>query len=143
MRESEEHFRALAAASSEVVYRMNADWSEMRHLVGRSFIPDTVAPDQTWLDKYIHPDDQSRVLAAIHDAIRSKSIFELEHRVLRIDGSLGWTFSRAIPLLDANGEIVEWFGAAADITERERAEEAGSTAGVRFAEGFRRIHLGR
>jgi len=124
MRESEEHFRALAAASSEVVYRMNADWSEMRHLVGRSFIPDTVAPDQTWLDKYIHPDDQSRVLAAIHDAIRSKSIFELEHRVLRIDGSLGWTFSRAIPLLDANGEIVEWFGAAADITERERAEEA-------------------
>ncbi len=26
---------------------------------------------------------------------------------------------------------------------RERAEEAGSTAGVRFAEGFRRIHLGR
>ncbi|HUZ20861.1 MAG TPA: PIG-L deacetylase family protein [Acidimicrobiales bacterium] len=26
---------------------------------------------------------------------------------------------------------------------RERAEEAGSVAGVRFAEGFRRIHLGR
>jgi PAS domain S-box-containing protein len=124
MRESEEHFRALATASSEVVYRMSADWSEMRHLVGRSFIPDTVAPDQTWLDKYIHPDDQSRVLAAINEAIRSKSIFELEHRVLRIDGSPGWTFSRAIPLLDANGEIVEWFGAAADITERKRAEVA-------------------
>ena len=31
-------------------------------------------------------------------------------------GRLGWTFSRAIPLLDADGNIVEWFGAASDIT---------------------------
>ena len=62
--------------------------------------------------------------AAINEAIRTKSIFELEHRVRRADGSLGWTFSRAVPLLDANGEIVEWFGAASDITERKQAEKA-------------------
>src|SRR5262245_11497650 len=36
---------------------------------------------------------------------------------------LGWTFSRAVPILDANGEIVEWFGTARDVTERRRAEE--------------------
>ncbi len=63
-------------------------------------------------------------MAVINEAIRTKSIFELEHRVRRADGSVGWTFSRAIPLKDANGEIVEWFGAASDITERKRAEEA-------------------
>jgi light-regulated signal transduction histidine kinase (bacteriophytochrome) len=33
------------------------------------------------------------------------------------------TFSRAIPLLDSSGEIVEWFGAAKDVTERKQAEE--------------------
>ena len=39
-----------------------------------------------------------------------------------LDGSLGWTFSRAVPLLDADGEISEWFGAASDMTGRHLAE---------------------
>ena len=124
LRESEDRFRAQVIASSDVVYRMNPDWSEMRQLRGRDFIADTDSPSNTWLEKYIHPDDQPRVLAAIDKAIRAKSIFQLEHRVLRVDGTLGWTFSRAIPMLDAKGEIVEWLGAASDITERKRAEEA-------------------
>ena len=122
LRESEERFRALVTATSEVVYRMNPDWSEMRHLRGRDFIADTETPSGAWLQKYIHPDDPPRVIAAIEKAVRTRNTFELEHRVLRVDGTLGWTYSRAIPLRDANGEIVEWLGAASDITERKRAE---------------------
>jgi PAS domain S-box-containing protein len=122
VRESEERFRAFVIASSDVVYRMSPDWTEMRHLQGRAFIPDTDSPSRTWLDKYIHPDDQPYVLGVIHEAIRTKSVFQLEHRVLRVDGSLGWTFSRAVPRLDARGEIVEWIGAASDITERKQWE---------------------
>jgi PAS domain S-box-containing protein len=61
------------------------------------------------------------VKAVIDEAIRMKRVFELEHRVRRADGSVGWTFSRAVPLLDENGNIVEWFGAASDITERKQA----------------------
>jgi hypothetical protein len=64
------------------------------------------------------------VTAVINEAIRTKSIFELEHRVRQADGSIGWTSSRAVPLLDKNGEIIEWFGASSDITERKQAEEA-------------------
>lgn len=120
---SEERFRAYVTASSDVVYSMSADWKEMRHLQGREFVPDTVEPSRTWLDKYIHPEDQARVLAAIDEAIRTKSVFQLEHRVIRVDGSLGWTFSRAIPVLDDKGQIVEWFGAASDVTLRKAAEE--------------------
>jgi signal transduction histidine kinase/FixJ family two-component response regulator len=124
VRESEERFRALVAASSDVVYRMNADWTEMRHMSGRDFVAYTESPNRSWLQKYIHPDDQSRVMDAIAEAVTTKNKFELEHRVLRVDGSLGWTFSRAIPIQDANGEIVEWFGAATDITPRKQAEQA-------------------
>ena len=124
IRASEERFRALVSASSDVIYRMSADWTELRHLQGREFVADTHEPSRSWLLKYIAPDDQPLVVDAIDAAIRSKGVFELEHRVVRVDGTPGWTFSRAIPLLDGNGEILEWFGAASDVTPRKEAEEA-------------------
>lgn len=139
LRQSEERFRAFVTASSNVVYRMSADWSEMRHLEGGDFIADTEDPSRAWLDKYIYADDQPRVMEAIREAIRTKSTFELEHRVVRTDGSLGWTFSRAIPLFDPSGEIAEWFGTATDLTERKRAEEALTRLAAR-SESERRLY---
>lgn len=136
LRESEERFRALITASSDVVYRMSPDWREMRFLAGHDFIPDTLQPTRTWLDRYIHPEDQAHVWNVIEEAIATKSQFELEHRVLRVDGSSGWTFSRAAPILDANGEIVEWLGMAKDVSARKRAE-LESAADL---DALRRIH---
>jgi PAS domain S-box-containing protein len=124
LRDSELRFRALALASSDAVYRMSPDWSELRHLAGRDFIADTVEPSRSWLHTYILPDDQPRVTAAIAAAVAERRLFELEHRVIRIDGGVGWTHSRAVPILDSSREIVEWFGVARDITERKRSEEA-------------------
>jgi PAS domain S-box-containing protein len=120
---SEERFRALVNASSDVVYRMSPDWSEMRQLDGKGFIANAGKPGKDWLNEYIHPDDKPLVLQTIREAMRTKNVFQLEHRVRRTDGSLGWTNSRAVPLLDVNGEIVEWFGAASDVTARKEAEE--------------------
>lgn len=122
LREREARFRAFLMATSEAIYAMSADWSEMRYLDGKDFIPDTGDPSRFWLAKYIHPDDQASVMGAIQEAIRTGSTFELEHRVIRTDGSLGWMVSRAVPLFDAQGRIKEWFGAAKDVTERKQAE---------------------
>ncbi len=121
--ESEERFRALMKASSEVLYRMSPDWGELWQLDSEGFLANTEAPSGSWLQEYIHPQDQPRVNTAIKEAIRTKSVFELEHRVRRADGSLGWTFSRAVPVFDAHGEIVEWFGSATDATERKQTEK--------------------
>ena len=120
----EQRFRALVQATSEVVYQMSPDWTEMRQLQGRDFLTNTSEADRDWLKKYIHPDDQQQVRDAIEEAIRTQSTFELEHRVLRADGQLGWTLSRAIPLIDEQGVTTEWFGTATDITSRKHAEEA-------------------
>ena len=123
LRDSELRFRALVNASSDVVYRMNADWTEMSHLQGREFISDTHEPNRFWLEKYIQPCDQQRVMDTIREAVRTKGTFELEHQILRIDGTQGWTFSRAIPLMDNHGTVVEWFGMASDVTARKAAEQ--------------------
>ncbi len=138
LRESEARLRAFVKASSDAVYRMSPDWSEMHHMDGRDFIVDTTAPRRGWIKEYIHPDDQPQVLKAIGEAIGSKSHFALEHRVLRVDGTFGWTSSRAIPLLDAKGDIVEWFGTASDVTSRKEAEEALSRSAIELTEADRR-----
>ena len=122
-RENEERFHAFMSATSDVIYRMSPDWKEMRQLEGRSFVADTSDPSRTWLDSYIPRDEQPRVMAAIEEAIRTQRVFQLEHRVLQVDGGFGWVISRAVPLRDQDGNIMEWFGAASDVTERKRAEE--------------------
>ena len=122
LRASEERYRAFVTASTDVVYRMSADWSQMRQLDGKGFIVDTADASEDWVERYILPDDHRSVRAAIDHAIRTKTIFELEHRVLRADGSAGWTMSRAMPILGEHGEVVEWLGAASDVTTRKEAE---------------------
>ena len=123
LRESEERYRAFVTTTSDIVYRMSPDWSEMRNLHGKESIRDTENPSRTWLETYIDPDDRPQVLSAINEAIRTKSPFEFEHQVKRLDGALGWVHSRAVPVFGEDGEIIEWFGAARDISERKRHEE--------------------
>ena len=122
LRQNEKRFRAYVSATADVIYRMSPDWSEMRQLQGQEFLADTTDSNHGWLSKYIYPDDQANVMRVIQEAIRTRSTFELEHRVRRADGTVGWTFSRAVPLLQADGAISEWFGAASDVTDRKQTE---------------------
>jgi len=123
VRESEKRFRALTNATADVIYRMSADWSEMRRLEGRGFMKDTDSPTGNWLDDYIPPGDHALVRAGIARAMESGAVLELEHRVWRNDGSCGWTLSRAVPMFDAAGKLYEWIGAASDISERKAWED--------------------
>ena len=118
-----ERMEAFSLAINDVLYQMSADWSVMYGLKGSSVLADTETADPALLEKYIHPLDQPRVVAAIQQSIATRTKFELEHRVLQADGTLGWTFSRAIPVLSPDGEIEHWLGAANDISARKRAEE--------------------
>lgn len=123
LQESENRFRLLVTASSEIVYKMSADLTKMYPMEGKGFLPDVRAVNVTWLGKYVPESDRELVQTAIDHAKKNKAVFELEHRVTRADGSVGWAFSRAIPFLDANGEIIEWYGTASDITTRKTYEE--------------------
>lgn len=123
LRESELRYRALTNATGDMIYRMSPDWTHMHELDGRDFLKDTKSLSEFWIEDYILPEDRELVRNAINHAIRNKSTFELEHRVLRVDRSHGWTHSKVVPILDADGEIREWIGSASDITARKFAEE--------------------
>lgn len=123
LRASEARYRALVTASSDVVFQMSADWAVMQPLDGRDLVASNSTPIVGWMEKNLPEFEHARVRAAIDAAIFNKQTFELEHRVVRADGSLGWTHSRAVPILDDGGHIVEWFGTASDVTRRKQAEE--------------------
>ena len=124
LRQSEARLRMFIAASSNMVYRMNADWTRMEHLVGKALLADTPEPIAGWMDKYLIAEDQPSIQSTIQRAIATRSVFEMEHRVIRADGSVGWILSHAVPFFDDQGEIIEWFGTGTDITERKRIEVA-------------------
>ncbi|CCH54082.1 PAS/PAC sensor hybrid histidine kinase [Fibrisoma limi BUZ 3] len=123
LRHSEEQFRMLVTASSDIVYRMNPDWTQLHRLIGTTFPADIQDSNATWLQTYIPAEDQPQIQQLIQEAIRTRTPFELEHRIMRADGTIGWMFSRAIPMLDEQGTIQSWLGASSDITARKQAEE--------------------
>ncbi|RQG96580.1 PAS domain-containing sensor histidine kinase [Natrarchaeobius chitinivorans] len=122
LHESEERFRALVTTTSDVVFSTNADWSEVRSLEGSDLLADTDEDGPSWIEKHVPPEDQPRVRKTIDEAVRTKRSFELEHRVVREDGTEAWVVSRATPLLDEDGEVTRWLGAANDVTERVERE---------------------
>lgn len=124
--DSEDRFRSLVTTSSDSIFKVSADWNIMYNLNGKDFLDNTDNPSNSWIEHYIPENQRQRVRHKIQEAIRKKEPFELEHQVISMDGNVSWTYSRAIPKFNDRGEIVEWFGAASDITERKKAEERQS-----------------
>jgi PAS domain S-box-containing protein len=75
------------------------------------------------------------VLARINEAIRTRSIFEMEHRVLGKDGAVGWTLvARPIPLLGAGRRTpgVVRRGERCDRAKQAEEEVRASAERLRF-----------
>jgi PAS domain S-box-containing protein len=129
VRESEARYSALTHATAHSLYRVSADGSEL--LTG-GFLRGTGGPSRSWIEDFVHPDDHASVRQVWGTALRSGTAFEIEHRARCADGSWGWVFSRGVPIRNAAAEVVEWFGAATDVTERKRAEEQLRASEERF-----------
>lgn len=71
-----------------------------------------------------HPDDVQAILASWQDIMVSKRGREVEGRVRRADGEFRWFTMRQQPLLDADGNVIRWYGVFTDIEDRKRAEQA-------------------
>jgi len=71
----------------------------------------------------VHPEDVAAIVQKWHAALASGEPFEIESRVRRADGSYRALLHRKLPLRDAHGNIVKWFGSSVDIEDRKCAEQ--------------------
>ena len=80
----------------------------------------------TWekREERIHVDDRPRQRLAIERAIREKSDYDIEYRILLPNGTIRHLHSVGHPVLDASGNLVQFVGSSTDTTERRQAEEA-------------------
>src|ERR1700693_4053133 len=72
---------------------------------------------------FIHPEDLDGIVTEWRACLTTGKIFAYETRVRKANGEFRWMFHRKVPLRDANGNIVKWYGSSLDIDERQTAEE--------------------
>src|ERR1700704_2052381 len=71
----------------------------------------------------LHRDDRERVLKAWQESVTNGTPYEQEERHGGVDGTYRWFLARGVPLRDAQGRIVRWYGTNTDVEDRKQAEE--------------------
>jgi hypothetical protein len=74
--------------------------------------------------RIFHPDDTEHLLSEWQDIMGSKRPREVEGRIRSASGAFRWFTLRQNPLLDADGNVVKWYGVVLDIEDRKSAEDA-------------------
>jgi len=104
-----------------VAARETIHWSqETYRLYG--FDPEGGMPPFEALLQRIHPEDRGRFVDDLERAIRERANYEMIFRAVLPDGTLKYILGIGHPVFNASGDVVEFVGAAMDITERKRAE---------------------
>ena len=125
LRDGEARLRSLVEGIPQLVFRSRSSgeriWGSPQWIAyaGQS---EEESVGLGWLDA-VHPDDRAATMAAWAEA-EARGLFSVEHRTFHAaDRSWRWFQSRATPVRDAAGGIVEWFGTSTDIDDQVRARE--------------------
>ena len=67
----------------------------------------------------IHPDDLPLVVERWVHSLSTATPYQVEFRLRRHDGAYRWYLGRALPQVDADGAVVQWFGTNTDIEDQK------------------------
>ncbi|MCB5175121.1 PAS domain-containing protein [Microvirga lenta] len=132
--EGEGRYRQISEALPQIVWSSDAS-GNVDFFNSRWFAYTGLRGDEGYSagwKRTIHPDERSHTLETWSQALRTGTPFEVEYRLRRADGSYRWHMDRAVPVYDAQGNVVRWFGTLTDIDDRRRAEEALRESEERF-----------
>lgn len=91
----------------------------------------------------IHPDDLQHCAERWKNSIARGEIYEVEARFKRAaDGIYRWHLSRSVPVRDAGGQIVTWFGTCTDINDQKRLQEDYSKSEEQLSLAMEAAQLG-
>ncbi|MEG4988127.1 PAS domain S-box protein [Microcoleus sp. BR0-C5] len=125
IKQSEERYRSLILATSQLVWITDAEGRCPDLPTFRAYTGQTVdeVVGYGWLDA-IHPDDREGTNQVWMEAVQTKSLYDMEYRIRAADGNYRYFQARAVPILNEDGSIREWVGASSDIHDRKIAEDA-------------------
>lgn len=123
--ESEARFRTLADNMSQLAWMADADgWIFWYNNRWYDYTGATFEEMQGWgWRKVHHPDHVRRVEEKFRKSLKEGTFWEDTFPLLGKEGKYRWFLSRAVPIRDADGRILRWFGTNTDITEQRNAEE--------------------
>ncbi|HAZ47048.1 MAG TPA: hybrid sensor histidine kinase/response regulator, partial [Cyanobacteria bacterium UBA11369] len=123
---SEERYRVLAENVPQLVWFARADgfveYFNQRWYDYTGLTPET-SKGWEW-QRAIHPDDLSETLRQWKTGLATGNPVEAQFRLALADGSYRWHITRAVPLRNSVGDIVNWFGTCTDIHDQKQAEAA-------------------
>ncbi|HZG51073.1 MAG TPA: ATP-binding protein [Pyrinomonadaceae bacterium] len=128
---NEQRYRFLAESIPQQVWTAQPDGS-LDYVNQRTIEyfsrPDVEIVGHSW-QEVIHPDDLASCLERWRNSLATGEVYEVEFRLRRgSDGDHRWHLGRALPMRDASGRIIRWFGTNTDIDDQKRlyrlAEEA-------------------
>ena len=124
--ESESRFRGLATSLPQVIWSTQPDGQfEYTNQAWQEYLNvDTANHDKVW-EQILHADDAATVLPKWREATGAGKPFEFQARLRRAaDGSFRCFLCRSVPLFDATGQVIRWFGSCTDIEDQsERAND--------------------
>jgi PAS domain S-box-containing protein len=143
--QSDARFRLLADHMSQFAWIADQKgWIHWYNQRWFNYTGTTLQEMEGWGWKTVHhPDHVARVVEKFSRCIETGEVWEDTFPLRGRDGQYRWFLSRAIPIRDAEGEVLQWFGTNTDITEQHRAEQAlvGQTAFIRTILDSLPIHL--
>jgi len=99
-------------------------------------------PDREEFLRLVHPEDRDRFNERIDKAFSEKADFVQDYRIVLTNGTVKHIHGIGHPVLDETGNIVEYVGTDADVTERKRDEEARQRSEGYLAEAQKLTHTG-
>jgi PAS domain S-box-containing protein len=126
LRVTETRFQRLADAMPQLVWTADSN-GVLNYYSSRAneYAGVTPAADGGWSwQAVLHRDDRNSTLDAWRTAVATGQPYACEHRMRMAGGSMRWHLSRAMPVLDDDGRVVQWFGTTTDIHELKLAQEA-------------------
>src|SRR5712664_881695 len=79
-------------------------------------------PSRDNFRQQIHPEDRDWVKKRFEKSLRERVDSFAEYRVLLPDGTVRYINASGHPVLDEDGELIQFVGTAVDVTERKRTE---------------------